>query len=117
MNNWLGIVMFLLSGAVFGLIGIGFSYLIQPHTKNKYKLEVYESGIPVNTSAWIKFRTQYFTYALIFVIFDVEILYLYPWAVSFVKLGLPGLIKMFIFIFILILGLWYAWKEGAFEWR
>jgi len=115
--DWLGVLIFLLSGAAFGVIGIGISYLIMPRTKNRYKLEVYESGIPVKASAWVRFRNQYFTYVLIFVIFDVEILYLFPWAVSFVELGLSGLIKMFIFIFILVLGLWYAWKEGAFEWR
>lgn len=117
MSEWVGVALFILVALAFGVIGILVSYLIHPRSKNRYKLETYECGIPAEGSAWVRFKTQYFTYALMFVIFDVEVIYLYPWAVSFSQLGLSGLIKMFIFIFILVLGLWYAWKEGALEWR
>jgi NADH-quinone oxidoreductase subunit A len=117
MSDWVGVALFIAAGFFFGVAGIGISFLIHPRSKNRYKLETYECGLPTTGLTWVQFKTQYFTYALIFVIFDVEVLYLYPWAVSFSQLGLSGLIKMFIFIFILVLGLWYAWKEGALEWR
>lgn len=117
MFNWVGALIFLMMGLVFGIAGVLVSYLVHPRSKSKYKLETYECGLPTMGPTWVQFKNQYFTYALIFVFFDVEVLYLYPWAVSFVQLGAAGLIKMFIFIFILVLGLWYAWKEGALEWR
>jgi len=117
MSEWVGVALFIMAGLAFGVVGIGVSFLVHPRSKNRYKLETYECGIPVEGSAWGRFKAQYFTFALIFVIFDVEVIYLYPWAVSFVQLGLAGLVKMFIFIFILVLGLWYAWKEGALEWK
>jgi NADH-quinone oxidoreductase subunit A len=117
MSNWIGIAIFILSGVAFGIVGLLLSFLIHPRSKNRYKLETYECGLPTQGPTWIRFKTQYFTYALIFVFFDVEVLYLYPWAVSFAQMGPAGLVKMFIFVFILVLGLWYAWKEGALEWR
>lgn len=117
MSEWVGVALFMVAGLAFGIVGIGVSFLVHPRSKNRYKLETYECGIPSEGSAWVRFKTQYFTFALMFVIFDVEVIYLFPWAVSFEQLGLAGLIKMFIFIFILVLGLWYAWKEGALEWK
>lgn len=117
MSEWLGVAVFIVVGIVFGAGGILTSFLIHPRSKNRFKLEPYECGMPTEGTTWVQFKNQYFTYALMFVIFDVEVIYLYPWAVTFKGLGLAGLIKMFIFIFILVLGLWYAWKEGALEWR
>ncbi|MCL2338159.1 MAG: NADH-quinone oxidoreductase subunit A, partial [Firmicutes bacterium] len=66
---------------------------------------------------WVQFRTSYFLYALLFVIFDVETIFLYPWAIIFKSMWFFAFIEMIIFIFILIVGLWYAWKEGALEWQ
>ena len=65
---------------------------------------------------WIQFRVQYYIYALVFVIFDVETIFIYPWAVGFKALGIPGFIEMSIFIAILAVGLIYAWKKGVLEW-
>lgn len=117
MSEWVGVALFMVVGIVFGAGGLITSFILHPRSKNRFKLETYECGLPTEGPTWVQFKTQYFTYALMFVIFDVEVIYLYPWAVSFQDLGLTGLIKMFIFIFILVLGLWYAWKEGALEWR
>ncbi|CCO08470.1 NADH-quinone oxidoreductase subunit A [Desulforamulus hydrothermalis Lam5 = DSM 18033] len=117
MSDWAAVALFMAVGIIFGAGGLLTSYLIQPRSKNRYKGETYECGLPTEGASWVQFKNQYFTYALMFVIFDVEVIFLYPWAVSFTNLGLAGLIKMFIFIFILVLGLWYAWKEGALEWR
>jgi len=116
LNEWGAILIFLLIGLVFAAGGIASSFLIHPRRPTKIKEEVYECGPPTIGPTWVQFRVQYFLYALIFVIFDVETIYLYPWAVKFQTLGLFAFIEMIIFIFILVVGLWYAWKEGAFTW-
>lgn len=116
MNLWAGVAIFLIVGIIFGAGGLATSFLIHPRSKNKLKLETYECGVPTQGPTWVQFKTQYFVYALLFVIFDVETVFLYPWAVKFMSLGLFAFIEMIIFIFILVAGLWYAWKEGALEW-
>lgn len=80
------------------------------------KQETYECGLQTQGPTWVQFKISYFLYALIFLLFDVETVFLYPWAVKFQVLGLFAFIEMLIFIAILVLGLWYAWKEGALEW-
>ncbi|MBM7854366.1 NADH-quinone oxidoreductase subunit A [Desulfohalotomaculum tongense] len=111
------ILIFLIVGVVFGAGGLAASFLIHPRRKNAVKEEPYECGPPTQGPTWVRFRAQYFVYALLFVIFDVETIYLYPWAVKFNSLGLFAFIEMIIFLFILVVGLWYAWKKGALEWR
>ncbi|MCF8010696.1 MAG: NADH-quinone oxidoreductase subunit A [Clostridiales bacterium] len=108
--------MFLVVAAIFGAGGIIASFVIHPRSKAKQKLEAYECGVPSIGNTWIQFRSSYFLYALMFVIFDVETIFLYPWAIKFQSLGSFAFIEMIIFLFILIVGLWYAWKEGAMEW-
>ena len=88
----------------------------KPKTKNKGKMEPYECGVDTKGPSWVRFRINYFLYALVFVAFDVEVIFLFPWAVKFNVLGLFAFIEMLIFIFILVLALWYAWKERALEW-
>ena len=80
------------------------------------KLLPYECGVDTKGPTWIRFRINFFLYALIFLAFDVETVLLLPWAVRFQYLGLFAFIEMLVFIAILGLGLWYAWKEGALEW-
>ncbi len=91
-------------------------FVIAPRRNSPQKSITYECGMDTIGPTWVQFRTSYFLYALLFVIFDVEVLYLYPWALKFQSLGLFAFIEMIIFLTILIVGLWYAWKEGAFEW-
>lgn len=117
MSVWAGVFIFFVVAVLFGAGGIITSFIIHPRSKMKQKFEAYECGIPTRGPTWVQFRTSYFLYALLFVIFDVETIYLYPWAVKFQSLGLFAFIEMIIFIFILIVGLWYAWKEGALEWK
>lgn len=81
-----------------------------------FKYETYECGEITIGSTKINFGVQYYMYALVFVIFDVETLFLFPWAVAFVKLGILGFIEMMLFIAILTVGLVYAWKKEALEW-
>jgi NADH-quinone oxidoreductase subunit A len=107
---------FLLLGTVFVLITLGVAKLVRPSRPTKVKLQNYECGeVPVGSS-WIQYNVGYYIFALIFVIFDVEVVFLFPWAVAFGKLGLFALIEMFIFLLILIFGLVYAWRKGALKW-
>lgn len=109
---------------VFGLIAITFPLLpillakfIAPKKPNPIKSESYECGVESKGDSWVQFKVQYYIYALIFVIFDIEVIFIYPWAVAFKQMGLFALVEMFIFIAILTLGLAYAWKKNALEWK
>ena len=108
---------FLLGGLAFALMAILPNWLLSPKNPNREKERTYECGLDTQGPTWIQFKISYFLYALIFVVFDVETVFLYPWAVAFKSLGLFALIEMVIFMAILGLGLWYAWKEGALEWK
>lgn len=90
--------------------------LIGPKKASPIKTDTYECGLETTGDSWIQFRVQYYLYALIFVIFDVEVIFLLPWAVSYGVLGWFALVQMFIFIGLLVIGLVYAWRKGALEW-
>jgi len=106
-------------------IGIAFAFtagslfvgsLIRPSRPYRAKLAPYESGSPLFSDARIQFPMRYYIIAMLFVIFDIEIIFMMPWAVRFQSLGLLGLIEMLVFLGILLVGFWYAWKKGALEW-
>jgi len=117
LSDWGAVLIFLLVGIAFGAGGIIANLLLNPRRVRQVKYETYECGMETIGPTWVQFKTSYFLYALLFVIFDVETIYLYPWAVKFQSLGLFAFIEMIIFIFILVVGLWYAWREGALEWK
>lgn len=117
MSDWTAVLIFLVVGVLFGAGGVVASFLIHPRGSGVIKTEPYECGMTTIGETWVRFRTSYFLFALLSLIFAVEVVYLYPWAVAFQELGLRAFIKMIIFITILIAGLWYAWKEGALEWQ
>lgn len=116
------IALFILIGIIFVLVTVTFSSLLRPKRPNKTKLENYECGERPIGGAWIQYNAGFYIFALIFVIFDVEVVFLFPWAVAFKELSQPDqlglfmLVEAFIFIFILIIGLIYAWKKGALKW-
>ncbi len=91
--------------------------LIAPHSSNPQKGEPYECGIPTRGNSWLPFKVGYYLFAILFLMFDVETVYLFPWAVVTRDLGTDGLIMVSFFILILALGLAYAWKKGALEWK
>ncbi len=99
---------------VFG--GLWASRLIAPHRPSQIKNATYECGEKTIGSAWVQFNVGYYLFGLIFLVFDVEAAFLFPWAVVLRETGLLGLIEVFGFILILILGLIYAWRKGALEW-
>lgn len=114
-NASLGV--FLLLTLVFPIAAMAGAWLVRAKSvPSREKLLTYECGVDPKGSGWMKFRINYFLYALVFLAFDVETIFLYPWAVKFQSLGLFAFIEMIVFIAILALGLWYAWKEGALQW-
>ncbi len=91
---------------------------IRPRKPNPVKSSLYECGVePIGGRRWSHFNFRYYTYALLFVIFDVETVFIYPWAVRFQQLGLFALFEMLVFVLILMLGLVYAWRKRALEWE
>lgn len=99
---------------VFGAYWI--ARLIGPKSYSVKKGETYECGIPTRGESMIQFKTGYYIFAILFLIFDVETIFLYPWATIMRSLGPSGLLCIAIFMFILILGLAYAWRKGALKW-
>jgi NADH-quinone oxidoreductase subunit A len=109
---------FLFTGLAVLMVGGGllFSYLIAPHRPGSLKNSPYECGEPTIGSSWVQFNVGYYLFGLLFLVFDVEAAFLYPWAVVFREVGGVALIEMGIFLIVLIIGLVYAWRKGALEW-
>ncbi len=108
----------LLVPAALLLLSWLFSFIrVRPQNPGPVKQSTYECGMEALGGSWGKFNFRYYYYALLFVIFDVETVFLYPWAVYLKQLKLFGFIEMLVFILILVLGYLYAWKKRAFEWR
>jgi NADH:ubiquinone oxidoreductase subunit 3 (subunit A) len=101
---------------LFPAIPLILARLVAPRKPAPIKNDIYECGLEATGNSWMQFRVQYYLYALVFVIFDVETVFLFPWAVSYGVLGWFALVEMFIFVAILVLGLIYAWRKGALEW-
>jgi len=115
--DYLILGMFVVIGALFVVATLGASWFLSPKKPSPEKATTYECGAEPIGPPWVQFRIGYYVYALLFVVFDIETIFLYPWAVTFNKLGLFVLVEMVIFIAILAAGLAYAWKEGALRWR
>lgn len=110
--------------AVFGLVGFGFvavnlflAGLLRPSAPTPEKLETYECGPAPFGDAWRQFNLHYYLFALLFVVFDVEAAFLYPWALAFRRVGMYAVVEMILFVGLLALGLVYAWRRGAIEWE
>ena len=109
--------LFTLVAIIFPILPLILAKFVAPKKPSRIKQAAYECGIESQGDPWIQFRVQYYLYALVFVIFDVEVLFVYPWAVQFKALGPAGLIEMVVFLGILGVGLAYAWLKGVLEWR
>ena len=110
-----------LTGVITGLClvfaALVIARLIAPRSFSVRKSEPYECGIPTRGKSMIQFKSGYYIFAILFLIFDVETVFLYPWAVVAKSLGVKSLLCIGIFMFVLILGLAYAWKKGALKWK
>jgi len=115
-NDWLFIGVFLVLAPVFPALALIVPRLIAPKKPNPIKQQTYECGIETVGSSWVQFRVQYYLFALVFLIFDVETVFLFPWAVAFDQLPLFAVLEGVLFILILAFGLIYAWRKGALEW-
>ncbi len=107
-----------LAAAAIVLVGgtLSLSRLVRPKNPNREKLMAYESGVDAVGSVWAQSQIRYYIFALLFVMFDVEAVFLFPWAMKLEFFGVFGLIEMFVFVLILILGLVYAWRKGVLRW-
>ena len=111
------ILLFLIAGIALVGGGILVSILVAPKLKTKVKDEPFECGIEPFGSSWLQFRVGYYLFAILFLLFDVETVFLFPWAVVMKELGLTAFIEVIIFLVILGLGLLYAWKKDALKWE
>lgn len=115
--NFTLLVTVLLTGIAFVGIVVALAQLIAPRSFNTQKDEAYECGIPTRGRSWMQFRVGYYLFAILFLMFDVETMFLFPWAVVMRSLGPAGLLSVLFFLFILVLGLAYAWRKGALKWQ
>jgi NADH-quinone oxidoreductase subunit A len=114
--NYIFIGLLLLLGIVFGVLPLLVVAIVAPRKRSLAKGDTYECGVRTYGETWVRFRIQYYIYALMFVVFDIETVFLYPWAVSYAGLGVFALVEMVIFLVILFIGLAYAWAKGVLRW-
>ena len=115
-NEWLYVAIFLVVGAVVPTAAIVLSWIISPRKPNPIKESTYECGMGTVGVNWVQFKAQYYIFALVFLVFDVETVFLFPWAVSLGQLPVYAVLEGILFILILIAGLVYAWRKGMLEW-
>ena len=116
-NNALLAVVGALTGASLVFLGLTVAKLVSPRSFNPQKGEAYECGIPTRGESMSQFKVGYYLFAILFLMFDVETVFLFPWAVKVKALGADGLTAIAVFFGILVLGLVYAWRKGALEWK
>jgi NADH-quinone oxidoreductase subunit A len=116
-NNYLIVFVFLCLGILLPVIALFLGRLLRPYKPTDMKYTTYESGIDPFHDSRVQFNVRYYLFGLMFVIFDVETVFLYPWAVAYDELGLFALIEMLFFVVILMLGLIYAWKKKVLKWN
>jgi NADH-quinone oxidoreductase subunit A len=117
LTNYAFVGVLLIAGVVFALLPLAVVFLIAPRKKSLAKLDTYECGVRTYGETWVRFRIQYYIYALLFVLFDIETVFLYPWAASYAGLGTFALVEMAVFLLILFAGLAYAWAKGVLRWQ
>ena len=116
MSSWVYVGLFLLVGLIIPIGAIGAAWVLAPKKPNPIKQTTYECGIETVGDSWVQFKAQYYIFALVFLIFDVETVFLFPWAVKLNSLGMFAVIEGSIFILILLVGLVYTWRKGMLEW-
>ncbi len=116
LTDYAGVLIFLTVGTLFILVSLTLARIFRANDPTPEKLTPYECGEEPEGGAWIQFNIRFYIIALIFIIFDVEIVFLFPWAVVYKSLGFFALVEMMIFVSILLVGLAYVWKKGDLEW-
>lgn len=116
-DNYIPVVIFTLIGLAFPAVNLILSKIVRPSRPNPVKLSTYECGEIAIGDAWHQYNVQYYMYAILLVIFDVEVLFFYPWAVVYYNLGIAALSAGVLFLLIVFIGLVYEWKKGVLEWQ
>lgn len=116
LNSYMVIFIFLLVGIMLPIVALTAGKILRPHAPGELKYKTYESGIDPFHDSRVQFHIGYYMFALMFVIFDLETVFLYPWAVAYEKLGFFAIIEMLIFVLMLLIGLIYAWKKKVLRW-
>jgi NADH:ubiquinone oxidoreductase subunit 3 (subunit A) len=111
------LILFFIVAVVLVAGAVIFSHFAAPSSTNPVKHDPYECGIPTKGLTWLQFNVGYYLFAIIFLVFDVETVFVFPWAVVMKDLGMPAFIEIVIFFFVLVLGLLYAWKKKALIWE
>ena len=111
------LIVVILTAIALVAVALGIANAISPRSFNPQKGEAYECGIPTRGKSWMQFKVGYYLFAILFLMFDVETVFLFPWAVVVQDLGIYGLGSILFFLVILVLGLAYAWRKGALEWK
>lgn len=112
------IPIFLILGVsvIFGVVSANLSWLLGPQRPNRVKLSTYESGMDPVSTAHERFSVKYYMVAISFIVFDIEVVFLYPWAVQARELGLTGFVGMFVFVIVLLIGYFYELRKGGLQW-
>jgi len=116
LNEWAFVGVLLAISAILPVVPMVLGWLLGPRKPNPLKSDTYECGIETVGDAWVQFRVQYYVFALVFVVFDVEVALLFPWAVAFGNMGLFAFVAAAVFILLLAVELVYIWRKGALEW-
>ena len=116
LSRYLFIGILLIAATIFGLAPLVLAGIIAPKKRSKAKGDTFECGLLTTGETWVRFRIQYYIYALLFVVFDIETVFLYPWAVSYRGLGFFAFVEMLVFLVMLTVGLVFAWARGALKW-
>ena len=111
------LIVVILTAIALVAVALGIANAISPRSFNPQKGEAYECGIPTRGKSWMQFKVGYYLFAILFLMFDVETVFLYPWAAVVQDLGVYGLVSILFFLVVLVLGLAYAWRKGALEWK
>lgn len=117
LTQYFHVLLFSLIGLGFGLVIMLTAYLVRARGTKALDLSPYECGMDAVGTAWVSPNIRFYIFALLFVVFDVEALFVFPWAVRFRELGAPGFAAVLVFVAILFVGLVYAWKRGALKWE
>ena len=117
LDQYLPVLLFILVGAAIGILPIALGYILGPNRPDEAKNSPYECGFEAFEDARMKFDVRYYLVAILFILFDLEIAFLFPWAIVLTEIGLFGYLAMVVFLAILVVGFAYEWMKGALEWE
>lgn len=116
-ENYLPVLVFMAVALIFGAVAVGAGFILGPRRPDSEKLSPYECGFEAFEDSRMKFDVRYYLVAILFIIFDLEIAFLFPWGIALTEIGMFGFLAMVLFLGILVIGFIYEWKKGALQWE